>query len=626
MLPLGAFRQRGSVIGGKSMRLHGGGYEPTEEDMRLMDIYYAARDAGLSQKEAQQVQMQAAMEATYSAPPVPVADVASYTPVESNWTGTPTVYANDQGVQAVLTQNGYVAPSSLNPIVKPGETITANTPVQAVNEEGLKLYLSDPNDPNSTTTRITGTPAIGGTIGSAAYAPARNNSIFGTIGGDLLEAAKDPYFHKFLAAAAAIAGGGMALNSAYGVGGLGAELGAATSGLGGYAGAGAGEFIAADAAASAAGQGAFDLAASLGMPLDQAVTSGLISGSGALTDAGALALLGEGAAGAGGMSAADALTAASAGELGSEFGVQGAIGSLGGLGGFLSGLTGSQLASVAKLGIPAIGALVSGVRPGATTGASATGQLLPTSSMNYVPATTSGGGALPGNLQSTALQGVAVPQYDPFASYDNLPQIQPIAAAEGGGATQLAQMQQQISQIDPRLYRVLQNRVAPTFYTYGKDTGGTPTQLMADKLGSKPSPGYPSQASSLTRSPLYDTYGLRPPTTAENEATPSSVTFKDGGDVHMPEFITGATGHYVKGRGDGQSDDIPAMLADGEYVFDAETVAQLGNGSSDAGAHILDKMREAIRAHKRSAAIDEIPPKSKSPLEYLAEGMKGKKV
>jgi hypothetical protein len=94
--------------------------------------------------------------------------------------------------------------------------------------------------------------------------------------------------------------------------------------------------------------------------------------------------------------------------------------------------------------------------------------------------------------------------------------------------------------------------------------------------------------------------------------------YKRGGLAgHQPEFITGATGHYVKGKGDGQSDDIPAMLADGEYVFDADTVAALGNGSSDAGAERLDEMRQAIRKHKRSAPIDKIPPKAKSPLEYL---------
>jgi hypothetical protein len=66
------------------------------------------------------------------------------------------------------------------------------------------------------------------------------------------------------------------------------------------------------------------------------------------------------------------------------------------------------------------------------------------------------------------------------------------------------------------------------------------------------------------------------------------------------------------------------MLADGEYVFDADTVAQLGNGSSDAGAKVLDKMREALRAHKRSAPVHKIPPKAKSPLEYIKQGMKRK--
>jgi hypothetical protein len=76
-------------------------------------------------------------------------------------------------------------------------------------------------------------------------------------------------------------------------------------------------------------------------------------------------------------------------------------------------------------------------------------------------------------------------------------------------------------------------------------------------------------------------------------------------------------GAYVQGAGDGQSDDIPAMLADGEYVIDAETVAQLGNGSNKAGAKMLDTFRENIRAHKRSAPTNKIPPKSKSALAYL---------
>jgi hypothetical protein len=76
-------------------------------------------------------------------------------------------------------------------------------------------------------------------------------------------------------------------------------------------------------------------------------------------------------------------------------------------------------------------------------------------------------------------------------------------------------------------------------------------------------------------------------------------------------------GSAVHGAGDGQSDDIPAMLADGEYVIDAETVAQIGNGSTKAGAQALDKFREGIRAHKRSAPVNKIPPKTKALTSYL---------
>jgi hypothetical protein len=79
-------------------------------------------------------------------------------------------------------------------------------------------------------------------------------------------------------------------------------------------------------------------------------------------------------------------------------------------------------------------------------------------------------------------------------------------------------------------------------------------------------------------------------------------------------------GAAVHGAGDGQSDDIPAMLADGEYVIDAETVAQIGNGSTKAGAQALDSFRENIRAHKRSAPLNKIPPKTKALTSYLKKG------
>ena len=137
---------------------------------------------------------------------------------------------------------------------------------------------------------------------------------------------------------------------------------------------------------------------------------------------------------------------------------------------------------------------------------------------------------------------------------------------------------------------------------------------------------------------------------------------------HKPEFITGVTGYYAQGGGTGQSDDIPAMLHDGDYVIDAEAVSALGDGSSKAGAEalakfqsqfphrdtgpekgkpvaakiadgeyvfpaafvtalgggdnkkgakLLDAMRVELRIHKRAAPTSKIPPKAESPLDYL---------
>jgi hypothetical protein len=104
--------------------------------------------------------------------------------------------------------------------------------------------------------------------------------------------------------------------------------------------------------------------------------------------------------------------------------------------------------------------------------------------------------------------------------------------------------------------------------------------------------------------------GMPPPMRKGGLPHASNVPMVEG----RMDFRKGAAVH---GAGDGQSDDIPAMLADGEYVIDAETVAQIGNGSTKAGAQALDKFREGIRAHKRGAPLDKIPPKTKALTSYL---------
>jgi hypothetical protein len=99
---------------------------------------------------------------------------------------------------------------------------------------------------------------------------------------------------------------------------------------------------------------------------------------------------------------------------------------------------------------------------------------------------------------------------------------------------------------------------------------------------------------------------------------PEKTFFTDNQLPNLPSSIKAAEGRYVKGGGTGTSDDIPAVLSDGEYVIDAQTVSMLGDGSSDAGAAQLDKMREEIRKHKGKAlASGKFAPNAKGPLSYM---------
>jgi hypothetical protein len=80
----------------------------------------------------------------------------------------------------------------------------------------------------------------------------------------------------------------------------------------------------------------------------------------------------------------------------------------------------------------------------------------------------------------------------------------------------------------------------------------------------------------------------------------------------------GAVARLVRGGGSGRDDTINARLSDGEYVMDAETVAMLGDGSTDEGARRLDSMRSQLRKHKgKTLARGKFSPNAKSPLAYL---------
>ena len=87
-------------------------------------------------------------------------------------------------------------------------------------------------------------------------------------------------------------------------------------------------------------------------------------------------------------------------------------------------------------------------------------------------------------------------------------------------------------------------------------------------------------------------------------------------DVRKGEYdnVGGKADGMVDGGGDGMSDSVPAtidgkedlLVSKDEYVIDAPTVSMIGNGSSDAGAEKLDKMREEVR---KAATGSRIQPK-----------------
>jgi len=94
-----------------------------------------------------------------------------------------------------------------------------------------------------------------------------------------------------------------------------------------------------------------------------------------------------------------------------------------------------------------------------------------------------------------------------------------------------------------------------------------------------------------------------------------------GGMTYMEAGgTTGSTGEPrdVTGTGDGMSDSVPASiegvqearLADGEFVIPADVVADIGNGSSDAGSKKLYDMMDRIRMARHGTK--EQPPEIKA--------------
>lgn len=183
-----------------------------------------------------------------------------------------------------------------------------------------------------------------------------------------------------------------------------------------------------------------------------------------------------------------------------------------------------------------------------------------------------------------------------------------------------------LQNIDPRLLAVLQQRMQDSglspqgqqdltpqedrsYYAYGSE------QSIDDILGN-------------TSERTYKDGGYVAPLMAQGGmALP--LLAKSGGaldQAHRNGREDFKDGKHVAGEGDGQSDDIPAWLADGEFVFPADVVSALGNGSTKAGTDKLYEMMHNIRDRARSKGPKDLPPPAlKSPLDYLKSAKRSAK-
>jgi hypothetical protein len=156
-----------------------------------------------------------------------------------------------------------------------------------------------------------------------------------------------------------------------------------------------------------------------------------------------------------------------------------------------------------------------------------------------------------------------------------------------------------LKQLQPELANVLAERNAMPYYSYGQEPP------IEDVLGL---PGGESSS--------YNESDYVPMFKAGGKVSPLNIQMMYAKGGHAREDFR--DGKHVAGPGDGQSDDIPAWLADGEFVFPADVVSALGNGSTKAGTEKLYDMMHEIRARARSSKEKDLPPPAyKSPLDYL---------
>lgn len=138
--------------------------------------------------------------------------------------------------------------------------------------------------------------------------------------------------------------------------------------------------------------------------------------------------------------------------------------------------------------------------------------------------------------------------------------------------------------------------------------------MMNRQSGGTSSASIPALSASQTQTPygaIQQAAGYRPGQGGITYFNPIQYAPKMAGGGIADLAMMKQGGRLLHGPGDGVSDSIPATiggqqparLARGEYVIDARTVAELGNGSTDAGAERLDEMRQRVLSKRKQAKM-----------------------
>lgn len=206
-------------------------------------------------------------------------------------------------------------------------------------------------------------------------------------------------------------------------------------------------------------------------------------------------------------------------------------------------------------------------------------------------------------------KGIGTPGLSPLEQYmlDMQGQQQPpIAAAEGGSLSDyISKMNEAKATSDPP-------PASLSDYMANMNQARTSTSPMVTQQYRMPN--MTPVGDFTVRGPAS---GYRGPFTNMMDYAPIRP-FAEGGLASLGGYSDG--GRLLKGPGDGVSDDIPATihrddgskqearLADGEFVFPARIVSEIGNGSTEAGAKklyaVMDKIQKDRAKTMKDVAAD----------------------